>query len=483
MSFLSALARPFTRSFWRPSRPAERAAEVVSPAALALPPGPPAGPAPGALASPQRAELATTRRRREGDAVLVAHQPIRVPVWEVEQVQAALALHEQGDFSYSGALAEAMRRCPAIEPALKKRVDALFGLRFSFDPSDDAPPKRGKTIAAAADKAWTYAHPEPVLKRLHRLSLMVGVVPVQVLSDRAWSYRLDVWDPQWLRFNWSSRAYEVMTSQGTVEATTPRWRVYAPEGVEGWSAGLIRPLALVWLIHTFAMRDWARWSERHGLPILGVKYPMTGWDEEARARFVAEIYAMGRQAVIGLPQLEDGLGAALELIEARDLGFEGFERLMGVCRLMAQIALLGGNLTSEVKGGSYAAATVHSDEFRALLKSDGQSLSTFLREACWEPWAEAHYGDARLAPWGCWDTDPPADLKAEGESYKALGEGITALEANGLEVDAPALAERFNIPLKAPAEGGDAGGAGIKARQVYEYHLKYGLLTVDEGRA
>jgi hypothetical protein len=44
VSWFAALSRRFARSFWRPSRPAERAVEVIAPGALALPPVPRLGP-------------------------------------------------------------------------------------------------------------------------------------------------------------------------------------------------------------------------------------------------------------------------------------------------------------------------------------------------------------------------------------------------------------------------------------------------------
>nr|MCU0688103.1 DUF935 domain-containing protein [Polyangiaceae bacterium] len=266
---------------------------VPGSSALALPLGPPRDPPRSVVLSDTQARRELARGRRENAQAFTSFEPLRVPAWDTAQIKWALDMHERGDFSWSAPMFEAMRRDPAIEPSLKKRLDSLFACDFGFEPSAEAPAVLGERIAKDARGAWSRVHPEPVLRRMHRWAVGVGVVPVQVLSDRHWEYALDVWDPQWLRYDWSTRRYQVQTSQGLVPCEGPRWYVYSPDGCEGWNSGVLRCLAIVWLIHTFAWRDWARWSERHGLPIIGIKYPVQGMDEEVRDRFVAEVSAMG----------------------------------------------------------------------------------------------------------------------------------------------------------------------------------------------
>lgn len=484
-AFAGALRRPFARGFWaRP--PAREASSALVLAGDPRPMGPPKSPPRSAVLTEAEGRAALARRRREDGSVFVPFEPLRVPAWEVEQVKYALEMHERGDFSWSAPMFEAMRRDPAIEPSLKKRLDSLFACDFGFEASDEAPEKLGERIARDARGAWTRVHPEPVLRRLQRWALGVGVVPVQVLSDRNWEYCLDVWDPQWLRFDWSTRSFWILTAQGYVRCDAPRWHVYSPDGAEGWNSGVLRCLAIVWLIHTFAWRDWARFSEVHGLPIRGLKLPVSGVNDEERERFLAEVQQMGRQAVVLLPQVSETFGTSLELIEAKDSGWEGFQKLLETCRLMAQIALLGGNLTSEVRGGSLAAAQEAGGEKRLLIKSDAKSLSTGLREMVWMPRTWARHGRAEYAPWPRWDVDPPGDVKKEGEAAQAVVKAIGMADEEGIDLDASALCERYDLPLREPGKGEPAPkhlAPGRKARRLAKHHLDAGAVSLNEIRA
>src|SRR5690606_6352486 len=113
-------------------------------------------------------------------------------------------------------------------------------------------------------------------------------------------------------------------------------------------------------------------------------------------------------------------------------------------------------LTSEVQGGSLAAAQVHARVALQFIKGDAGALSTCLHNQVLEPWAEFNIGDRNAAPRPKWDTTPPADKAAKAQVLVNVGTAIQALKYAGVPVDEAALAEQFDIPLRqrraAPSE-------------------------------
>ena len=98
----------------------------------------------------------------------------------------------------------------------------------------------------------------------------------------------------------------------------------------------------------------------------------------------------------------------MELLEAEAKTWEMFPKQIETANAELSILLVGQNLTSEVQGGSFAAAKIHQNVRDDLVRFDAEALATTLREQVLSWWAEFNFGDARLAPWPNWDTKPPA---------------------------------------------------------------------------
>lgn len=382
--------------------------------------------------------------------------------WSITAIREALDAHERGNFSASALLADALGRNPRIEAATQTRVLGALGLPFTLEAAETNA-RRSASTAREFLPPWSKVAPESVLSDLLRWSALIGVAFAEVwweTSATRWVPRMRSVHPYYVQWRDYEGRYVVQTERG-IEPITPGsgWIVFGQSSERPWMRGVVRCLGLESEIRTLAVRDWARWSEAHGLPVKKVKVPAQAPAEE-RDAFFDDIVDMGSSGTVLLPQGEtEQQSFDVELLEALGKESEGFDRLISLMSTDISIAILGQNLTSEVSGGSFAAAKVHDRVRQDYLEADTQSLSTALREQVLQPWALYNRGDAELAPWPCWDASIPEDRAQLATTLATTGAALAAwdqaLAPQGVAVDVEALAARMNLPLRklpAPAE-------------------------------
>lgn len=387
---------------------------------------------------------------------LLYHPVQPLSTWSVASVRAAIREHEQGQLSRSALLAEQMERNPRIFAALQTRALGAQGLPFELDPSEDGDQRRAESVAKTAKKRWWSIAPEEVLGDLLRWAVLLGVGIAEVIWDTSgtlWMPMLVPVHPSLARWDDSQQAWMVRTTTGEVrvEPGTGRWLVLSYTRSRPWMRGVVRCLGLEDKIRTESVRDWARWSERHGTPIVVAKTPARASDADKEA-FFDGLADMGSGGTTVLAPQGDSPEASfgLELIEAKTAeAAKGFADLIQLVADDAAIAILGQNLTQETKGGSLAAAKVHERVRADYLQADAELLSSALHRDVLEPWALLNFGDATLAPWPCWETDEPEDVAATVAQWKTGAEAVALLRAQGLNVDLEEVAEKLGIPLDA----------------------------------
>ncbi|UAW08043.1 hypothetical protein [Myxococcus phage Mx4 ts27htf-1hrm-1] len=422
----------------------------------------------------RRAQQESSKREYERPAAV---QATELPIFgttnfdRVNMVRMALAELETGHFALASALVDAMGRDDRLEAVVQQRIEALGGLPFALQSSEEGQAK-ADDAAKAATVLWPQIASGPARNELLHWGLFLGVAlgqNVWTVEDGRWVPRLKVWHPRYLRYDWTERAYFVVVNEGTERRVTPgdgEWVLFTPYGAErGWMRGFVRSLAILYLTRQFCLRDWSRYSEVHGQPIKKAVVPK-GAQEEAKARFRDQVARLANESTVMLVRQKSGdieENFDIQLLEALGRSDEGFDRLIARCDAGMAIRVLGQNLTTEVKGGSFAATSVHERVAQRKLAFDAESLSPCLREQVLMPWAAFNFGDSRLAPHPTYDTKPPEDLAARGKSYKDLGEGLQALQKAGMPVDVVAEGERFGVhmtstkPLeRAPKEDPDA---------------------------
>ena len=352
--------------------------------------------------------------------------------WNVHAVRDALERHELGDFRLSAMLADAMGRSPRIAAALATRVLACAGLPFSFDPNT-GDGRRNEAAVKRVLRYWPRMAPVETLVELWRWYLYMGFALAQLkwsydAISRDWVPSLEVWHPSMVRYIRGINQWFVLTTDGQIpiEPGDGQWLLLTASSMRPWLRGAVRVLALPDLVRSFAVRDWARYSEVHGLPVRVAKIP-AGADNDVKEEFVDAIDHLGSETTILAEQYGADRGSfGLELAEARSQEHEAFQRLMASCDADVTIALLGTNLTTERTPGVYVPGSNGDGVRRDYMESDVAAMASALQEQLLRPWARFNLGEDATgsAPIPRWETRPQADLTAEATGYRDLGDAL-----------------------------------------------------------
>lgn len=395
-------------------------------------------------------------------------------VWErrlasvsVDHVQAILREHETGQFYQSAALWSVMLRDERIAATSETRINACLGCDQEVEPSEEGDQRRAKKVALSLESWWWDVCTEGALAQFHAWALGLGVAVGEIVwakTTKRWTpIELRVWDMQAIHWDDQLDCYIATTESGDqldVRHGDGRWVVWEPYGRRSWMHGAIRAVAFLWLMRQWAYRDWARFSERLGQGILKLKIPAGASDAE-KARAQAKLRNLGAEGIMVLPAGADAARSwDLDLLEVAGRGATTFSDLIASTNVSIAIRLLGQNLTTEVQGGSYAAANVQDRVRHDYLEWDAGGESTTLHTGIAEPWAWANEGDRSLAPWVLRQTDPPEDQAAKAATLSTLATAATALKALEKRVDVVTMLEEHGVPLLTEAEA-----AAIEAKE------------------
>jgi phage gp29-like protein len=394
--------------------------------------------------------------------------------WTVQEIRDALDAHAAGMFQASSQLAEAITGDDRVQAALGSRVGALFGLPVRFEAAEA---DTGGEVVGAWKQAWKRCTEGPftgnTLTEIKRWAHMQGFHVSEIQWDTTvtpWQPLLRPLHPMHFYLDIARRTLVATTMDGPIDVTPGdgRWFVHAPHGVyRGHMQGAVRALALPWLLRQLARRDWARYSERHGLPLIKAIMPGMAKTED-KDRFTSSLATMGTEAVVSLPQNLDGTGFDVGLIEASSQSWEGFDRLIVRCDSAITLCLQWQNLTTEVKEGSLAASRVHADVKQTAIEFDEATLARDIEWQIARPFAAWNYGNPELAPITRWDCEPLEDIAAANAGLETFARACSYLTQARVDFDPAELAKRYRVrgmqgatvlPAPAPtAPGATKGG-------------------------
>jgi phage gp29-like protein len=419
------------------------------------------------------ANVAATRER-----VLVIHREIPNSIvqsgWAVSDVRNALIDLVIGQFDQPAQLHDTIAGDSRIQSAMRSRSGGLLGRAIRFKiPQRFKDDKRARKCMRAWENHWPQMNAEPALLDILEGSASLGFSYAQTL----WDTNKPIWKPYLLSFNarysyyhWTLRHHIAVTMDGQVPITPGdgHWVLHAPNGqYRGWMRASIRAVAQWWLARNYALRDWAAYCEKHGFPMLLVDTPF-GADPNDISQIQTTLTGIGQNSVLQLPGSVDVNKYGkydLRYLEPADENWQAFKALIEACNDEITLALLGQNLTSQVKEGSFAAARVHADVRQAILEADARALARTLYTQVLRPFAAVNFGDADLAPSIEWDVRPPEDLETKAKTFAAFGQGVAFLRQAGVSIDnIEQFARRFGLP-------------GLKTHQVDPLQVEAKLAT------
>lgn len=387
-----------------------------------------------------------------------------VTLWTVAQVRAALDAHDAGDFALSSVLADQFLRDPIIAGDVENRCRAL-GSRSALPFKVEAGGGDGRSREKArkrCEELWWETCRETTLFSVQKDAILIGASVGLVWWDRSsseWRPRLRHLPSHGLAHN-SEEGWTYTSRNGMRHEVTPgdgTWFLHLPYGERSWMFGAVRRLGEIWLQRLYAHRDMARFSERHGMPVLAIYEPDDGRDdvegEQGAEGAQKEAYyrrlraRMTRDAVISLPQPRDKEqnGWDADWLELEGDG-QSFITQLDKLEAESHYGILGRDPAGGAKGGDgeLASERRHSE----FLSSDAETLSTSIRDCIFKPDVAFNIDpdDVELAGWGRWDTRPPPNLFARARTLNTVADGIGKLIP--MNVDCKPVLDEFGLEAK-----------------------------------
>lgn len=378
--------------------------------------------------------------------------------WSTDDLAIAEALTGGGHLERAAALCWSLLGDGRVRAALETRTKGLLKLPMDWEESGDRR-SSGRVVKALRGGDWAAAHSEAALVSLAMWGILLGIG----LNQRVWIRRdgrdLAVhrpYDVRHLRWDATRRVWVVRTMTGDVDILPGdrRWVLYAPscsgtpDGDElPWMYGAWRACAKPWLGKDFSWGDWQHHGEMHGSPIRTAEIdPAHPPKKEIRDNLCETLGDLGGNASVIPPP---GF-LKLSLLEAKADTWKMFPGAIETASREIVVAVTGQTSSTDVRQGQDTGATLHGLVRQDLIDGDAATLSTCLHDQDVSDYAEVNFGDASLAPWPRWRTDPPANIAARGKAMTAFAQGVADADREapaGTYVDRDALYEEAGIPL------------------------------------
>ena len=405
------------------------------------------------------------------------------PDYSVEQVRTALTAHDNGQFYASGLLVEIMLRDPVISGVLESRVRCAMGARFEVLPAKRAAGEElASYVAERAGELLPKLLRGDVVDGMLRSLVMMGFALAQVVWADDGTPSLEPWLPRNVSTLWSAdqgivwRA-DIVGSTLEVFPDDGRWCLVTPGGRErSWMGGAVRSLGIPWIASQYALRDWLRYSERHGMPLLKGKVPAgANWDTD-KARFQAGLENLGSNPVMLLPQgVDQSFSYDVEIAEATANTWESFKGVIDDATSKIAKRLSGTDVEATSGGIGSGQADASESQRYAIARGDARVLAEAIQDFVLRPWAQLHFGDADLAPEITVHLEGSSEAEARARLMLSAGQSVKALVDAGVALDVEAFAKSVGIPLL-PTKAKNTA-------PLFAYHLEYGIPTVNEVRA
>lgn len=413
----------------------------------------------------------------------VIHREIPLSVvqtgWAINQVRSANASVVNGEFDAPAQLCDAMIGDSRVLSALTSRSTVIMGRPMTFQT-----PRHLKDSAAAREvrdawrEHWPSTFTESVMSDMQMWGIMLGAWAGQILWDTkgqiagkpAWRPYITPFHMRYVYYHWTYRRYIAVTLDGQVPITPGdgHWMMHCPYGeYRGWMRGAMRAIAPWWLSRNYALRDWARFSERHGMPI-GLARSPQGADAVRIKQYRDALSRLGSESIIELPTSADPKIGSYDFdwLQTDGKGSEAFKDLIEQDNTEITLSILMQNLTSEVKEGSYAAARVHGNVLQVVCEADARALSHTIYTQLLRPFAALNFGDPGLAPRAVWNVKPVEDKKTLAEAMSAFGTAVNQLAQGGKKVTNLArLGRRMGLPFQ-PGDFADVNPTQVEAKKV-----------------
>lgn len=214
------------------------------------------------------------------------------------------------------------------------------------------------------------------------------------------------------------------------------------------------------------LKFWAIYNEKFGAPT-AVATVALGTPEDERLRVLEVLRAIQSDTGAVVPE-----SVRLSLLESSRAGGAVFRDLADFCNDEMSKIVLGATLTSGEgrRAGSLALGAVHDSVRREYLEADARALAATLNTQLVALLTRYNSAEGR-PPRIVFDTAPPADLVRQSEVDRAL-----------VNLGVPIPIRYFHERYGRPVPRADEEVLRYDDSNLFGYHLRFGILTVNEVR-
>lgn len=347
--------------------------------------------------------------------IYTQQQPSTNVDYDVETAQSAVRAHDQGSFDRSALLADRATADDRIFGCVTANVRGVSRRPFTLAPNP-AGGARAVDVATKLRRVWPHILPPAVQGALIRDHVMLGLSIAQprwrlLDAGQQWVPCLENWHMSAVSYESYRDIFRVISREEVLEMPAapadgdpqPPVYIFQPDGKRSWMGGAIRALARLFVFRSMTFDFWVRYCEKHGSPIIKVAEPPF-LDADSKRVFYSKVGNVGSEAILRLPMNAAGDKLAVDLLEPQALSFETYVKFMAQLDTSIAICVNGQNLSTEVKGGSRAAASVHDDARLDVLENLTRNLAACLAPviAVWGVYNIPGW-NADLAPLPQWD--------------------------------------------------------------------------------
>lgn len=216
------------------------------------------------------------------------------------------------------------------------------------------------------------------------------------------------------------------------------------------------------------LKFWVIFNEKFGQPTVVGKYP-TGANPTDQEALLEVVESLQTDAGVTIPE-----NMVIDLLEAKRSGtVNTYKDLVDWCNNEMSKVVLGETLTADEgrRTGSYALGQIHNLVRNEYIESDAKALMAVINEQLIRPMVRFNFGNDVALP--RWVIDTTAD-----ENLREQLEVDRGLIAAGVPLSLDYFYQRYRRP--APSQG--EATLRYDDRNVYQYHLELGILTINEVR-
>ena len=338
--------------------------------------------------------------------------------WTLDSVVCALREFCAGDIEAGEALRLAMMRDPVITECVETRIETALQKDRWWEKPKDCPHWVFDLWLQHWQEALSYGDHYQVSE--HRLMLGLGVTNQTWRPDKTGRlflptlYRKDPSNLEYVETN-GVYGYDFHARDETfcVDNDGARFLLWERKGARSHLAGLIIPLAIVWITGQEALRQWPSRNKSHGKSWRLAEFPADQRESDDVKRWIEDVKALLAGGVVPLPKYQKDLPSFdLRLLSENTDVSATFENLVRLTDEYKRQLILG--VSENTSGGSASDAkaqtqdTVFLRKIKSDCKLDIETLRILARCFC-----VVNQLPLEWAPIYCADADVPADEAQE----------------------------------------------------------------------